>query len=296
MTFNEYLHQKYSEATASYYEKTLSYYLEAVPTSATANYEELIEYIESLRKEKTVLAVQGRLQSIKAYYDWLLVTGKRMDHPAKFIQLKDRNRNQKPLIAKVLSSEELELLWQYFLKKKTGLKILRNRNICLVGLALKQGLRRKELRALKVEDIDLEKGQISVPATGKSCGRILTLETQQMLPFYRYMQEERTKLLEGKEVINTLFITKNGAADIDTLKRLVRGVRQLIKHKNLKPDVLRVSAIAEQFRRGHSLQEVQYFAGHSCPKTTERYKTEQLEALKQSVLKHHPLNDLSKNE
>jgi len=294
MTLKEYLNQTYSKATAAYYEKGLSYYLKAIKKSKTASYEDVMCYIERLRKEKTVLAVQGRLQSIKAYYDWLLATGKRTDHPAKFIQLRDRYRNQKPLAAKVLSSEELEFLWQYFLNEKTGVKILRNRNICLIGLVIKQGLRRKELGALQVEDIDLEKGQISVPSTGKSCGRILALESQQMLPFYRYIQEDRAQLLEGEIPILSLFVTRFGTADVDVLQRLMRETRYLVKHKKLKPEVVRISAIAEQFRRGHNLQEVQYFAGHSCPKTTQKYKTEELEALKQSVLKHHPLNNRSK--
>jgi len=47
--------------------------------------------------------------------------------------------------------------------------------------------------------------------------------------------------------------------------------------------------IANLLKQGHDLRVVQTFAGHKYPSATEKYKQDDLEALKQEVLKYHPL-------
>ena len=47
--------------------------------------------------------------------------------------------------------------------------------------------------------------------------------------------------------------------------------------------------ILREFEFEFNLREVQYFAGHRYPSSTERYKSSNLEALQQGILKYHPL-------
>lgn len=289
MTLVEYLNQKYRPRTVESYEREIKLYLANMKNAKTASYQDIIYYLTRLRKDKTIRVIQSRLQGIKAYYNYLFEEEIRTDNPAQFIQLKDSSRSNPAIAPRLLSSEQLEKLWQYFLNKTYCHILLKNRDISLVGLLLKQGLRKKEIEALTLEHINLDKGQIYVPATPQNKERTLALETAQILPFYRYINEVRPKLVQGKKLIHNLFVTRVGTADYGTLQYLIKKAKPLIKNKDITPNTVRISVIAEQFRRGHSLQDVQYFAGHHNPSTTERYQTNDLEALQQSIIKHHPL-------
>jgi integrase/recombinase XerD len=230
------------------------------------------------------------LQGIKSYYNYLIAKDIREDNPAKFLQLKDRKNCQPAVGHRLLSEEDLELLWQYFLNRKNHCKIVKNRDISMTGLLLKQAIRKSEMEALTIEHLDLEKSQICIPQTPKSQARTLALESSQILPFYRYLNEERPRLLQGKPSTNILFISRIGTIEkYGAMWHVIKKSKSLIKNKEINPNTIRMSVIALQFKRGHPLQEVQYFAGHATPTATERYKINHLQALQQSITQHHPL-------
>jgi integrase/recombinase XerD len=160
----------------------------------------------------------------------------------------------------------------------------------MISLLLFQGLRSGEVRRLSIENINLDKTQIYIPKSHDSNARTLALEPCQILPLYQYINEDRIKLLKGNKEEKALFISKLGRADNgETLHYLIESNRHIIKGKTINPKTIRMSVIAEQFKKGKSLQEVQYFAGHRYPSSTERYKSNHLQALQQGILKHHPL-------
>ncbi len=74
-----------------------------------------------------------------------------------------------------------------------------------------------------------------------------------------------------------------------SLQYLIKTAKDIVLTKRFNPKTIRMSVIADQFKKGHSLQQVQYFAGHRYPSSTERYKSSHLQALQQGILKHHPL-------
>ena len=221
----------------------------------------------------------------------------RQDHPAQFINLKDY-KNKQPISGKrLLNQEEMEQLWQHFLTKNYRYEMVKNRNICIVGLLMHQALQSGEIRRLNVEDLDLQKGEIFIHQTTKSRARTLPLERSQLLFFYDYIYKDRPLLLEentteteGSRKQKALFISQRGGRDKgETLHALVRPTRHFLEGRNINPNLIRMSSISNKFKQGHSLQEVQYFAGHRYPSSTERYKSSNLEALQQGILKYHPL-------
>jgi integrase/recombinase XerD len=290
MSLQKYLNQHYSTSSVKAYASKIDYYLLSIPNPETASYSELIDYLAAERKRQSSSSLQLLLQGIKKYYRYLIEKEIRADNPAQSIYLKTVKSKTPLILSKLLINKELELVWNYFLTKEYRYKNRKNRNISLVGLLLKQGLRRREIEDLKTEHIDLEKGQIYIPSSPKTKARTLALETSQILPFYRYLKEDRPKLLLGKEATKSLFITKNKRTEKATLLYyLVKTSKHLLKDKTVNISTIRMSVIAAQFKRGHSLQQVQYFAGHLYPSTTERYRISNLQALQEGVLKHHPL-------
>jgi integrase/recombinase XerD len=272
------------------YEREIKLYLQALPAAQSATYQDIINYINTKRKKQNPSSINRILQSIKKYYNYLIDSELREDNPAQFINLKDSKRRNNSVQKWLLSSTEIQQLWQHFLDKKYRYKVLRNRNLSMISLLLFQGLRGGEVRRLSIENINLEETQIYIPKSHDGNARTLALEPCQILPLYQYINEDRIKLLKGDNKEKALFISKRGRADNgETLHYLIESNRHIIKGKTINPKTIRMSVIAEQFKKGKSLQEVQYFAGHRYPSSTERYKSNHLQALQQGILKHHPL-------
>jgi integrase/recombinase XerD len=254
-----------------------------------ATYQSIISYINSLRSSQKRASIHRILQSIKKYYNYLNYTEQRIDNPARNINLKDSKSKGSIVQNRLLSTEELAKLWQHFNTKKYRYGILKNRTIAMVSLLLYQGLRSGEIGRLMVENIDLEKAQIYIEKSRGTRARTLALQSAQIFPFYQYMYQDRPRLL-GDKTSNALFINKLGRAESgESLHYLIETTRSLLPHKIINPKVIRMSVLSEQFKQGKSLQEVQYFAGHRYPSSTERYKTSDLKALQENILKHHPL-------
>lgn len=290
MTLKSYLKSKYTTSTVKSYEREIRIYLEVLPHAQSATYQDIINYINTKRKTQNPSSINRILQSIKKYYNYLVDSELREDNPAQFINLKDTKRRNNAVQKRLLSSIEIEQLWQHFLDKKYRYNILRNRNLSMISLLLFQGLRGGEMRRLSIENINLEKTQIYIPKSHDSSARTLALEPCQILPLYQYICQDRIELLKENKEEKTLFISKLGRADNgETLHYLIKSNRYIIKGKTINPKTIRMSVIAEQFKKGKSLQAVQYFAGHRYPSSTERYKSNHLQALQQGILKHHPL-------
>lgn len=290
MTLENYLKSNYTNSSAKSYYREIKRYLQANPKAATAHQKEVLHYLQEQRKVQKPSSIHRILQSIKKYYNYLVLIEKREDNPTQYIYLKDY-KNRLPITKnKLLTPIEIQQLWEHFLIKKYRYPILKNRNLCLLSLILFQALTVGELQALQVKDIDLKRTQIHVPKTKTNKNRILPLEPCQMLPFYTYLLKDREQLLQHKPATNALFISKLGvAASNETASYLLQTIRELYPHKKVNPKTVRMSVISHQFEQGKDIQQVQYFAGHRYPSSTERYKMSHLESLQQGILKHHPL-------
>jgi integrase/recombinase XerD len=228
------------------------------------------------------------LQSIKKYYNYLIAIGKRTDHPAQSIQIKDEHSKGYFAAKKLLTAEQLEALWQYALDKKSRYQALKNRNISMLGLLIHQGLTAGEIKRLTPQNIDLQAAKIHVPSSPRLKARQLKLAAPQILPLYQYLDQDRPKLLKSPQT--SLFINKLGQPESgETLGYLLKTARPPFKPLQFNPKTVRMSVLASKFKAGWSLLQVQYFAGHRYPSSTQRYQQSDLEALETSLKTYHPL-------
>ena len=103
-----------------------------------------------------------------------------------------------------------------------------------------------------------------------------------------YIQKDRKELL--KEETNQLIISKTGKSESgDGISYLVSTMQYLYPNKELTPKTIRQSVIANLLKLGEDLRLVQVYAGHKYPSSTERYRQNDVEELKDEVLKYHPL-------
>lgn len=286
MTLQQYLEKHYTPATAAGYHREIRIFLCNYDHADAAAYNDLIAYVGVLRERYDNASTLNRiLCSIKAYYDYLCHEGRRSDHPARTILLKDQ-RSRDVQLQDLFSSEELESL----LERKERYKALFYRNRVLMGLLIYQGLKPQEMALLSPEDISLEAGTIYIKPTATTNSRTLSLKPGQILLMYSYLHSVRSQLLKGRDS-DALLIGHRGqsmSAD-DIVKHVIRSYRNMYPGREVTAQSIRGSVIANLLAQGHDISVVQRFAGHKYPSSTERYKQSQVEVLKAAIEQYHPM-------
>mgnify|MGYP001290626387 CR=1 FL=1 len=286
MDLRTYLERKYSPATVKVYHFEIEHYLAwmGVEVAPTATYSQVLQYLDYLRSRYDNPATLTRiLATIKQYYQYLIDTGQREDHPCASIRIRDRGR-QEVQLQDLLSKAELELL----LTRKERYELLTLRNQVIMSLLVYQALLSGEICRLTLQDVDTKAGTIYIQAGGKTNERTLPLKAEQILLLHRYITEVRPQLITAET--NALVITKRGTAELgEGIHYLVTTFRKLIPNKHLTTVTIRQSVIALMLKAGTDLRIVQTFAGHTKPSTTERYRVDHLEELREAVAKYHPL-------
>lgn len=285
MSLEEYLKERYSEATAAAYAREITAYTRSNKGAHKALHADIVQSIGILRQRYTNAATLNRiLMAVKAYYAYLCYSGKRKDNPAKSIRLRDQQSRDIQL-QDLFSEEELEALAD----RKEYSYLLSYRNRVLAGLLIYQAMLPRELELVRVEDIGLSEGCIYVRATPRSNGRTLQLRPQQVMLLHEYITDIRPKLLKGRES-ELLLIGERGNAmpREDITKHIKRSYRGLYGRRKINCQTIRQSVITNLLKKGTDLRVVQVFAGHRYASSTERYKQSNVDALKAAVVKYHP--------
>ena len=282
-----FLHRNHSAATVKIYAFEINHFINHIgkENATKASYSQLMNYLAYLRKRYDNPATVNRIIcALKIYFDWLVHQKKRTDNPCRSIRLQDLGGNKDVQIQDLLTDKELELLFKRIERFPTyALK-----NQVVMGLLVYQALRTGELVRLKTEDVQLEKGHIIIRAHGKLPQRILKLQAIQILPLHQYISESRPQLI--KQPTERLILSGRGTPEKgEGIQYLVSTFRPMFPTKHLTPSIIRKSVIANLLKKGRDLRLVQAFAGHIKPSSTERYRQNDTDALKQSVHKYHPL-------
>ena len=283
MELKNYLKSKYTASTVASYEREIIRYLEENPNAATANYNDIINHIGIVRKRHKTAAVHRILQSIKKYYDYLQVAEIRTDHPCKSLNLNDKPSKQVQL-QDLFDETELEQL----LERKERYKILGNRNRVITGFLIYQGMQSSEITRLKLEDINLAEPTVHIGGTKRTNARTLQLKSKQILPLYKYLEQDRKQLITSET--EQLILTKKGTEENgEGISYLIETQKYRFPNRRLNPKTIRQSVIANRLKEGVDLRKVQHFAGHKYPSSTERYRINNIDELKQGIKKYHPL-------
>ena len=295
-TLRNYLEKKYSKSTLAsnlYNIKRFTDYYDKKAPKAT--FKEVLNYIEHLRKNYNLhpKTLRHCLYGVKIYFNYLLETGQRNDHPCSELFLKDKIDKQIQ-VDTLYSPETLETFFEtYQIRKK---KYLENRNKIIISLLIYQALTVKEIAELEIQNINLEKCEIFIKAseelTAKSPqSRTLPLQAKQILLIYNYLEKDRVKLLQynNKKETETSFILGQYGEKINP-----HGIGKMInetkpKTEQIKPIKIRQSVIANFLKKENDTRIVQVFSGHRRVSTTIQYKQTEFELLQNAVNNYHPI-------
>ncbi|MFZ5424268.1 MAG: tyrosine-type recombinase/integrase [Patescibacteria group bacterium] len=141
-----------------------------------------------------------------------------------------------------------------------------NRTFAIIEVLLQTGIRISELAQIKLEDVDLKNGTLTIPERGNNMSRRIPLNKAVVSAISSYL-EERPEIES-----EYLFITKTGRP------LLVRNIRATIDRyfktagiSDAKVNDLRHTFVAFHLAQGTNLLTVSKIAGHKRISTTERY-------------------------
>jgi integrase/recombinase XerD len=214
----------------------------------------------------TLKSFREILSALKKYYDYLVMSGYRSDHPCKRLNIKIKG-NQTIQVQELFNSMELQLL----MERENRYKYLDVRNNVLISLLIYQGLASDEIVRLTVKDIDLDNGTIYIKGSANLNKRKLELVPKQMILFSNYINETRPVM--KRCTTDKLMLTKLGKPiTVDSIHAMTEPLRGLFPDRKLNPQTIRMSVICNWLNEKNiPLERVQELAGHKWPGTTEKY-------------------------
>ena len=285
MEIENYLQNELSKQTIKSYLYEIEKFKKHYKNPEKLNYQELMNYVELLRKNYNPQSIKRTIYAIKKFYDYLLEIGKVKYNIAKNIKIRDGKENPLQLQELLTEKELLQLLEP----RKERYKILEKRNQIIISLLVNQALLVSDIENLRIENLDLKNAKIKVKSTGITNERILDLKAEQILLFYEYLKEEREKMKE-KRPDNFYFLLNKLGSKItaDDINYLVSTYQKDFT-KKITSVKIRQSVIKLKLDQGENLRKVQYFAGHKHADTTEKYRETGIEALQTAINQFHPI-------
>jgi site-specific recombinase XerD len=253
-------------------------------TLETIDYKIFLLYLETLNKRLTKKTIVGYSTSLNHYFKYLQEENYRSDNPIENLKIKGV---PKTIVKNTLDFEELENL--YYSYQAENNSTIRKRNKIILGLLIYQGLKSEDIYNLKLEHVKLQKGQIEIPGTRKSNGRILNLVAWQFMDIQEYQNQIRPSIIyKGNHDTEQFFLSEKGRL---TLRNTLKSLHDELKtyNRNYQSfDQIRNSVIVNWLGQ-YNLRKVQYLAGHRYISSTERYKQDNLDSLQKMITSFHPI-------
>lgn len=164
-------------------------------------------------------------------------------------------------------------------------------NLCdqaILELAYASGLRLAELRKLRLEQLHLEAGFVTVVGKGNK-ERVVPVGRKAVAAIERYLAAGRPKLVTSRSPA-TVFLTRRGTpfAHVTLWLRVKQRVRRAGVARNVTPHMLRHSFATHLLEHGADLRVIQELLGHASISTTEVYTHVAAGRLREVHRKFHP--------
>jgi integrase/recombinase XerD len=286
---------KYKIDTIKQYKNCTGIYLTWLDANnylvAEVTYKVLIDFIQESQQIYSINQVRRIIIAIKHYHDSL-------DNPINPVTGIFIKGQRKSIINEIINYNHIRESYDKF----EALDDRGKRNKVLLSLMIYQALTTEDLHILEPGHIRLKEGKIYIPKHNKINGRILDLDASQMLLLQEYLLVIRPNMLAnvngyrgGRKVnkispiiYDKLFFSELGSTNIKaSLQQIFRSIKkQYPKIESGK--IIRTTVIAEWLKT-IDIRKVQYMAGHRYVSSTERYNAMNLEELKDSLNRYHPL-------
>ncbi len=250
------------------------------------SYLQLQEYLYTLSKDAFSERSQARwISSMKTFFKYLLEDEIREDNPAVLLETPKLGL----YLPDTLSLKEIEQLVSA-IDQSTDLG---RRNHCIIEVLYGCGLRVSELVTLKISDINFKENFVRIEGKGSKVRWVpLAGYTAQLIT--DYIKEVRSKGKINPKSEDHLFLNSRGNSLSRVMVFLI--IKELAEQANIQksisPHTFRHSFATHLLQNGADLRFIQEMLGHSSITTTEIYTHLDAEELRETILKHHPRNNM----
>jgi integrase/recombinase XerD len=248
----------------------------------------LLDYIAYLQsQQQNEILQRNTLKALRQYYNYLIEREEINVNPASNLFLKPAIRT---VAHAPVSIEALHHLYEnWALNRANSLE-----HKVIIGLLVYQAMTTAEILDLKIGDLQLSEGKVTIPSRNRSNHRTLKLEGNQVVFIQQYQQY--FKVILHQELTSQAYMFPR-ARVLDSDGRLRSNYFNDLTEriKNVLPMVInaphiRQSVIAH-WTKLHDIRVVQYMSGHKWISSTQRYDLVSLETLQAEIDLLHPLND-----
>jgi len=250
---------------------------------ATVDLGTLRAFLAALSSRNYAKSTLARKQaSLRSFLRWAHRTGSLSRDPSRGL----RSPRQDRRLPRFLREEEVQALLEAPDNSPTGL-----RDRALLELLYASGLRGGEARALRVDDLDLEAGEVRVREGKGRKERIALIGSHAREAIAVYLRSGRPVLARSAQTASpALLLNKSGGPLSDrgirrTLERYAAAAGGRVK---VTPHVLRHSFATHLLAHGADLRSVQELLGHAHVSTTEIYTHVTSEHLRRAYEEAHP--------
>ncbi|MGC8490198.1 MAG: site-specific tyrosine recombinase XerD [Syntrophobacteraceae bacterium] len=274
-----------SANTIAAYSVDLLHFRKFLKESGVSNWGEVSQscisgYIQSMGTSFSPRSRARRLAALRTFFGFLYKSGITEANPATLVHFPKLG----PQLPKTLTSEQIGCL----LAQPDVSKPLGRRDKAMFELLYACGLRVSELSELRMSQVVLEPGYVTVHGKGDK-ERLVPMGEIAVECLRDYLENGRRLLLK-KGPAREVFLNARG----ENLSR--QGVWKIIKSRalqagitvNITPHMLRHSFATHLLENGADLRSLQVMLGHSDISTTQIYTHVARERLKEIHGKYHP--------
>jgi len=224
-------------------------------------------------------SVARKISSVKAYFNFLMRSGKVAVNPATRIKV-PKFEKKLPAFLKEAETENLFDILE-FPDDFNGI-----RDKCMLELLYGCGLRRAELLSLNFTDIDLYYMQILVHGKGNK---------ERIVPFGKHVKQSLEAYMNKADELNisyspTFFRRKNGEPVYAGLiyRQVKKYLNQVSSLAQKSPHVLRHTFATHLLDNGADLNAIKELLGHSSLASTQVYTHNSIKKLQRVYQQAHP--------
>ena len=245
--------------------------------------QEFLKYIADFHFTETT---QSRIISgIKHFFKFLVLENYIQTSPAELLET-PRIKRKLPVF---LSVEEIDLMLSYIDRSTPE----GERNLAMLETMYSCGLRVSELISLKLSDLHINDGFISVIGKGDK-QRLIPIGKSALRLIDNYLTHHRSHIKIKKNNEDMIFLSKRGTSI--TRQMVFYVIKDLAEKagikKPLSPHTFRHSFATHLVEGGADLRAVQEMLGHESITTTEIYTHLDQHFLRENILSYHPRNNL----
>ena len=246
--------------------------------------ENIREYLSYLYHQKVKkVTVNRKVSSLRAFYKYVLRTGKIKNNPAEMIQTL---KTEKYMPTFLSVDEMFELL-----KTQDESSVLSLRNRAMLEIFYSSGLRLSELAGLDLIDLDFNQKLVKVRGKGRK-ERIVPVGGPALKAVQEYLGKigEIRKDTSGNIFKKPLFLNARG--ERITTRSIARIVNEITSKsgigRKISPHALRHSFATHLLNAGADLRSIQELLGHESLSTTQKYTAVNINRMMEIYDKAHP--------